>query len=50
MSERIIDHCFVPDESDQLRDACAYEGCGKSELAHEWTVEAHDANPKEEQP
>jgi hypothetical protein len=42
---RIIDHCFVPQAEDQLRDECAYEGCGQSELSHEWTVEAHEANP-----
>lgn len=45
MSERISDHCFVPQEVDQLKDECAYLGCGKKEIEHEWTVEAYRTNP-----
>jgi len=45
MNERIIDHCFVPQKVDQLKDECAYEDCGKREIEHEWTVEAYRANP-----
>ena len=42
MSERITDHCFVPQGGDgeQLTDVCAFAGCEKSEIDHEWTVEA----------
>ena len=43
--ERIYDHSFVPQEDDQLSDRCAHEDCGRSELEHEWTIEAHEANP-----
>jgi hypothetical protein len=43
--ERINDHCFVPQAVDQLRDECAFDGCGKPEIAHEWTVEAYQCNP-----
>ena len=43
---RIIDHCFVPQEDEQLLDRCAYNGCDAPELKHEWTVDADRANPK----
>lgn len=45
-AERITDHCFVPQKEVQLWDVCAYPGCGKPELEHEWTVEAEFANPE----
>jgi len=44
MSDRIIDHCFVANDADQLRDECAYDNCGAPEICHEWTVEAVEAN------
>jgi len=44
--EQIIEHCFVPQKQDQLEDVCAYEGCGKPEIEHVWTVEAQEANPE----
>jgi hypothetical protein len=45
MNERIIDHCFVPQKVDQLKDECAYPECSKPEIEHEWTVEAYRRNP-----
>jgi hypothetical protein len=42
---RIIDHCFTPNEQDQLKDECAYEQCRMPELSHIWTVEAYEENP-----
>lgn len=47
MSDRIKDHCFVPQQEDQLKDECAYPDCGRREIEHEWTVEAHRCNPEE---
>lgn len=45
MSERFNEHCFVPQEEDQLLDKCAYPDCGRKEIEHEWTVEAYRCNP-----
>ncbi len=45
MNKRITDHCFVPQPTYQLQDVCAFPDCGRSEIEHEWTVEASEANP-----
>ena len=50
MSEdfKIEDHCFVPPSYEpgetDYKDRCAFEGCGKPEIEHLWTVEAHMNN------
>lgn len=44
----IIDHCYVPPkyvEGDEpFKDTCAFEGCGRREVEHLWTVEADKSN------